>query len=207
MKKLTTNKMMQFLDWSYELALKGTSGLESAENLATDYLKKTETKEDAANSLIKWQIAKCATSGFITGIGGLITLPITLPVNMTSVLFIQLRMIASLAYIGGYDLNDDRVKTFVYICLCGHSATNILKKAGIKAGKGLTMNLIKKIPEKIIVQINRKIGFRLIEKFGEKGVLNLSKAIPLAGGVIGALFDSFSTRITAKAAYKRFIEE
>lgn len=41
--------------------------------------------------------------------------------------------------------------------------------------------LVKKIPNEVIKNINQKVGFRLLTKFREKGVINLGKCIPLVG--------------------------
>ena len=38
------------------------------------------------DNFISWQVAKCGTSGFLTGLGGLITLPVAIPANIASVL-------------------------------------------------------------------------------------------------------------------------
>lgn len=54
---------------------------------------------------------KCTTSGFFTGFGGLITLPVALPANVTRILYVQMRMIASLAYMAGLNVHDDSVQT------------------------------------------------------------------------------------------------
>ena len=56
--------------------------------MANDYLKKYKTKEEACKAMIRNQITKCATSGFITGFGGFITMPVTLPANITSVIYV-----------------------------------------------------------------------------------------------------------------------
>ena len=40
-------------------------------------------------------VDKCAASGFLTGFGGFLTLPINVPANLSSVLYVQLRMIAA----------------------------------------------------------------------------------------------------------------
>ncbi|MGO2174028.1 MAG: EcsC family protein, partial [Staphylococcus equorum] len=72
------------------------------------------------------------TSGFLTGLGGMITLPVALPANITSVVYVQMRMIAAIAHIRGYDLKDDEVKTLVYLCLTGQTAGDILKDVGVK---------------------------------------------------------------------------
>ncbi|HEA1012053.1 TPA: EcsC family protein, partial [Escherichia coli] len=57
-----------------------------------------------------------------------------------------------------------------------------------------------------ITAINKRVGFRLLTKFGEKGAINLGKMIPLVGGVIGGTFDGVSTNLVGNIARKTFIE-
>ena len=204
--RLSENKIMQVLDWTYEKAIDGIPGFDSASELATSYIIKGGSSKDQSNSLIRWQNTKAATSGFLTGLGGVITMPVAIPANITSVLFVQIRMIAAIAYIGGHNLNDDRVKTLVYACLAGNAAKDILKDIGIGIGTKLTTNAIKNISGKTITAINQKVGFRLLTKFGEKGAINLGKAVPLIGGVIGAAFDSFGTNVVGNVARETFIQ-
>jgi uncharacterized protein (DUF697 family) len=133
-------------------------------------------------------------------------MPITIPVNLASVLFVQIRMIAAIAYIGGYDIKDDRVKSLVYLCMTGNAAKDIVKDIGIVFGKKISTQMIKSISGKTISKINQKVGFRLFTKFGEKGLINGGKVIPLVGGVIGGLFDGATTSIIGNIAQKTFIE-
>ncbi|WP_421240392.1 EcsC family protein [Aeromonas enteropelogenes] len=204
--RLSESKVMQALDWAYEKAVNGVPGLDSASELAESYMSKGGSLLEQSNSLIRWQNTKAGTSGFLTGLGGIITMPVTIPANITSVLYVQIRMIAAIAYIGGHDLNDDRVKSLVYACLAGNAAKDILKDIGIVVGTKLTTNAIKNISGKTIIAINQKVGFRLLTKFGEKGVINLGKAIPLVGGIIGATFDSIGTNVVGNVARDTFIQ-
>lgn len=202
---LNESSMMNVLDWCYDKALNGLPKMETAQELAEKYLRKNISVNDAIDEFVNWQTVKCTTSGFLTGLGGLITLPVALPANISSVLYVQIRMIAAIAHMRGYDLKDDQVRTFVYVALTGQAATDILKQAGIKIGTKMSTNLIKKIPFSIIKQINKAVGFRLVTKFGQKGVINLGKCIPVVGGVIGGGMDLFSTRTIAKTAKKVFV--
>ena len=111
------------------------------------------------------------------------------------------------AYMGGHDLKDDRVKSIVCICLTGKAAIDILKDIGITITTKLTTNVIKNISGKTIVAINQKVEFRLLTKFGEKGVINLGKGVPLFGGIIGATVDSVTTKIIGNIARDRFIDQ
>ena len=202
---LNENKVMDLLNWSYEKAVKGVVGLDSAYDLAEDYMKGNGSLYERVNSLIRWQNTKAGTSGFLTGLGGIITLPIVIPANVASVMYVQIRMIAAIAYMAGHNLNDDRVKSLVFVCLTGNAAKDILKDVGIVVGKKLAENAIKNISGKTIIAINKKVGFRLLTKFGEKGVINLGKTIPLLGGVVGATFDSVSTNTVGNIARNTFV--
>lgn len=106
----------------------------------------------------------------------------------------------------GYDVKDDQVRTFVYASLTGKAATDILKQAGVQVGQKLAVNMIKKLPFEVIKKINKAVGFRLMTKFGQKGVINMGKMVPLVGGVIGGTYDATTTKMITSAAKDIFVE-
>lgn len=202
---ISHGKMMQALDWAYDRAVNGIGAFSSAENLAESYQKSGKTPFEQANSLIRYQNAKAATSGFVTGLGGLITLPIAIPANIASVLYVQIRMIAAIAHIGGHDIRDDRVKTMVYTCLAASSVKDVVKDFGVSVTNKVGLNLVKAIPGKTLTAINRKVGFRLVTKTGQTGFINLTKTVPVLGGVFGASFDATLTNKVGKIARDAFV--
>ncbi len=204
---LSHSVVMRTLDWAYEKALSGLPGLDSAPELARNYLKLEGSLHDKANSLIRWQNAKAGTSGFVTGIGGFMTLPVAIPANLASVLFIQVRMIAAIAYMGGLNLRAEKVKTLVYTCLIGNFAKDILQETGIRLGTKFTTLAVERISEKTLLLINQRVGFRLLSTYGTKGMINLSKAIPLVGGIIGGSIDIVSTNLIGNLARNAFLEK
>ncbi len=206
-KLITYDDIMKILNTCYDKSLHGINKVSPPiDEFANDYLKKEPDKQKAAKAMLKNQIAKCATSGFITGFGGFIVMPVTIPANISSVLYVQVRMIACTAYLAGYDLNSDQVQTFVYACLAGVSVNGVVKQAGIKVGVKMAQKAIQKIPGKALTKINQKIGFRFITKFGEKGIVNLGKMIPGVGAVINGGLDFAETKLIADRAYKMFFE-
>lgn len=205
--KVSQEEIMQLLDKLYEQSVQGISKVSPPiEELANDYLRKSKEVDTAAKRFINYQTAKCTTSGFLTGLGGLITLPVAIPANVGSVMYVQMRMIACLAYMGGYDTNSDQVQTLVYACLAGISVDQILKQAGIQFGTRFTMAMVKKIPGTVLTKINQKVGFRFLTKFGTKGIINIGKAVPFVGGMIGGGFDFVETKAIANRAYRMFIQ-
>lgn len=204
-KMIKQEDVMNLLDSCYEKCLNGVSMVSpSVEEMANDYLNKYPTKEEACKAMLNNQIVKCTTSGFVTGFGGFIVMPIAIPANISSVIYVQMRMIACTAYMAGYELNSDQTQTFVYVCLAGVALNNALKQAGIKVGIKLANGVIKKIPGKVLTKINQKVGFRFITKFGTTGVVNLGKMIPGVGAIVGGGLDLAETKIIANRAYKWF---
>lgn len=205
--KFSQEDILKALDICYEKATNGISKISpSIDQLAGDYLSKHASKEEAIKDMLKKQVLKCTTSGFITGFGGAITLPVTIPANIGSVLYVQMRMIACTAYMAGYDISSDQVQTLVYACLAGLSVGEIAKQFGIKFGQKVAVGMIEKIPGKVLTKINQKVGFRLLTKFGEKGLINLGKLVPGVGAVINGGVDFAETKAIAKRAYQMFVE-
>lgn len=202
---VTQEQMMELLEQCYTKAVNGLPGSRSCEELAEEYLSKYGSVQTAARKMIDTQVSKCTASGFLTGLGGLLTLPVAVPANVASVLYVQLRMIGTLAVLGGYDLRDDEVQTLVYLTLVKSSVTDICKSVGVQTANKVTLELLKKLPGTVLTKINQKVGFRLVTKFGEKGVVNLVKVVPVAGGVVGGGVDLIGTRAIADRAYKTFV--
>ena len=185
--------IIKILNSIYDNVLNGLPTTKSIHELAEDYLKKCNgNKEKAIDSIIKWHSAKSVTSGFLSSVGGIITLPVAVPLDLTATFYIQLRMIAAIAIISRYDVRSDQVKTFVYCSLTGSQCLDFLKEQGLKKmGQKLTYKLIKSIKGETLVKINQFVGFRLVTKFGEKGVVNLGKCIPIVSGVIGGTVNGY----------------
>ncbi|EOA8075709.1 EcsC family protein, partial [Escherichia coli] len=95
--------------------------------------------------------------------------------------------------------------TIVYTCLVGNAAKDILKEAGIQIGQRLTTNAIRCISKEIIVKINKAVGFRLLTKTGATGVINMSKLVPVVGGIVGGSFDAITTNIVGNYARDTFL--
>lgn len=198
--------VMKLLDSLYEKALDGIPYVSKPiSEMAAEYLSKHTDVEKAAKAMVRNQVLKCTTSGVITGFGGFISLPVTVPANISSVLYVQMRMVACAAYMGGYEVDSDQVQTLVYACLAGVAVGTIFKKAGLAFGNKVFINLVKKIPGSVITRINQKIGMRFITKFGQKGIINLGKLTPGVGAVISGGFDYVETKVISARAVKWFI--
>jgi uncharacterized protein (DUF697 family) len=202
---ITKEKIIEVLHWAYDKAIDGAVGTDSAEEMAREYLSHEGSLTDKVNSLIRWQNTKAGAAGFVTGLGGLATMPVAIPANLASVLYVQIRMIAAIAKMGGHDLRSDKVRTLVLACLAGDATMEILRDVGVQVGKKAAQIAINKISGAVITKINQAVGFRLLTKAGSTGIVNLTKMVPFLGGVIGGAFDATMTNLIGNAARDLFI--
>ncbi|MDD6375107.1 MAG: EcsC family protein, partial [Ruminococcus sp.] len=114
-------------------------------------------------------------------------------------------MIAAIAVMGGYSLQDDVVKSMVFATLLKVEVGNLLKQVGVKTANRASLQLLKKLPGTVLTKINQKLGFRFLTKFGQKGVINLVKVVPVAGGVVNGGLNLVETKAIGKRAMKVFL--
>lgn len=192
--------MINILNNIYDSAINGR-----AVELANEYIDRYGRTELAIDKLVSCQRRKCATTGFVTGLGGLVSIPVTLPADLYSSLVIQVNMIVAIAVIRGYDVHSEEVKTLVFLCIVGNSIGDVLKQAGIKAVTDYTAKTI--IPKLTVIvsqRIAAKVGSRLVVKASTKGLSSAAKMIPVLGGLIGGAYNYAEVSTYANIARERF---
>lgn len=185
----------------------GAPRLKPSIDVAGNYLADTRFAhdDDRIRSLIRWHVAAATTTGFTTGLGGLVTLPVTLPAGLGAAWLLQARMIGSIAHIRGYDIADERVRTLVIAAIAGDATVSeVTKRIGSDFARRAGKAAVHHVPGKVLIEINKKVGFRLLTKGGTKGVVNLGKAVPVLGGVVGGAVDGASTRAVGAVATRAF---
>lgn len=206
MEKEEESKVLQVANWLTENAVGGFGPLSGADDLALEYLNDSsyENNDKRVESLINWETTKNFSTGFITGLGGFVALPVTIPASLGASWILQMRMAAAIARIYGHDLKEDRVRTLLLCIIIGQDIKEVCKQVGIKVAQNLTYVAIRKLPVEMLKRINRAVATQLVTKAGAKGLINLTKLVPVVGGVVGGTFDAVTCRITAKAAQRAF---
>lgn len=206
MEKEEESKVLQVANWLTENAVGGFGPLSGADDLALEYLNDSsyENNDKRVESLINWETTKNFSTGFIAGLGGFVTLPVTIPASLGASWILQMRMAAAIARIYGHDLKEDRVRTLLLCIIIGQDIKEVCKQVGIKVAQNLTYVAIRKLPVEMLKRINRAVATQLVTKAGAKGLINLTKLVPVVGGVVGGTFDAVTCRITAKAAQRAF---
>lgn len=68
-------------------------------------------------------------------------------------------MVAAIAHVRGYDVTDDRVRTLAMAALVGDSTVKeALKGFGVKFSQRGGKVLVQKIPGRVMIAINNRLG-------------------------------------------------
>lgn len=192
-----------------DLGIEGQApGIKSSIELAQNYLSDSRyaTHDARIDSLVRWESSKSFGTGFATGVGGLLVLPVTVPTAIGAAWIVQARMVGAIAHMRGYDLEDDRVRTLAFAAIAGDAtAKEAFKRVGTDLATRASKQAVNRVSGRALIEINKKVGFRLLTKAGTTGVVNLSKAIPFVGGVVGGTVDGASTRIVGRIAKQTFV--
>jgi len=188
-----------------DLGIGGAGPLEAAVDVAEEHLTAAGgDREEAIRRMISTHVRLAAASGFVTGLGGVATLPVSVPASMAGLYVLATRMSAGIAHLRGYDVESEEVRSAILVSLLGSAGAATVKRAGIDIGRRSTAAALQKLPGRVLIELNKRVGFRLVTKAGEKGIVNLTKLVPLVGGPIGATVDGVSCKTIAGYAMRTF---
>src|SRR3954467_5920781 len=116
-----------FVHQALDKAITGVGPLPSAAAAADKQLAEQDGEvERGIHEVIENHVRYAGAQGFATNIGGLVTLALTVPVNLSGLALIQCRMVAGIAHLRGYDLDDPRTRDAILTTMLGEDVVDAL---------------------------------------------------------------------------------
>jgi hypothetical protein len=166
-----------------EFAIDGRGALPGAKAAAARAMQALGDRVAPIDSLVAQHVGMASAQGFLTNLGGLITLPVALPANLAGTAVVQMRMIAGIAHLRGYDVDDRRVRTALTLLMLGED--EVRRQVGVGRIPSTPMGvatapmfdpgLDRAISERVFGDLGTKVGMKHLAVF-------LGKRIPLIGG-------------------------
>ena len=196
----------QMVEKLLAIGIDGKSGYGSAGSVAEAALADAGGDRDqAVNRIIRQHVITGGIGGVATSLGGFVTMPVALPVNLFEFYVQAARMVAAVAVVRGYDVSDDTIRTAVLLAMVGSNSDEVLAKAGITTGTGRLASLAAgRLPRSAMMIINKAVGFRLLRSVGESTASRLGRAVPLVGGAVGGALDGYMMHRIAEQARQEF---
>jgi hypothetical protein len=148
----------------------------------------------AVAGLIDRHVRAAGVHGFVTNLGGLVTMPVTVPANVSGLVLLQCHLVAAIAHVHGYDLDDPRVRNAVLACLLGHQgATELVRSGGLPSSPmGLATSPVH--DPALDATISEAVSTELLGRVtGRRMATTVGRRIPMFGGGVGAVSDGVST--------------
>ncbi|HET9499467.1 MAG TPA: EcsC family protein [Marmoricola sp.] len=184
-----------FVHEALERAITGVGPLPGAAAAADKQLAEHGGDADAAiHELIEHHVRYAGAQGFLTNLGGLVTMTVTVPTNITGLALIQCRMVAAIAHLRGYDLTDRRVRNAILTCLLGEE--RILQLIGRKKLPGTPMAIATApVPDPTLDKlVTGEVAAELVGRVAGKRLASVvGRRVPVVGGVVGAGADGYAT--------------
>jgi hypothetical protein len=148
----------------------------------------------AVHEVIENHVRYAGAQGFVTNLGGVVTATVAIPANITGLALIQCRMIAGIAHLRGYDLQDPRVRNAVLACLLGEEEIDkMVRKRRLPAPPMALATAPAHDPDLDRI-ISAEVASDLISRVaGKRLVTTVGRRVPVLGGLVGAGADGFAT--------------
>lgn len=176
-------------------AIKGVGPLPPAAAAADKHLKDCGGDVDkAVHDVIETHVRLSAAQGFVTNIGGLVTMAATVPANISGLALLQCRMIAGIAHLRGYNLDDPRVRNAILLTMLGEDHVNALVKKRKIPGSPMVIATAPTHDPSLDPVIAGEVTSALMGRVvGKRAVKTVVRKVPIAGGFYGAGSDGYTT--------------
>ncbi|MFT4296023.1 MAG: EcsC family protein [Micropruina sp.] len=189
-----------------EFAIDGNMTIPGAKDAAARSLQTRGDHEAAVDWLIRQHVGLAGAQGFLTNLGGLLALPVALPTNLAGLAIIQMRMIAAIAHLRGYDVNDRRVRSALTLAMLGEDEVRKQVSSGKLASTPMGIATAPVFDPALEHSVSERVFGGLGAKMaGKHVVVQVAKRIPLVGGGVGAAADGYFTYALGQYARREFI--
>jgi hypothetical protein len=176
-------------------AIEGVGPLPPAAQAADKQLKEQHGNVDRAiHEVIENHVRFAGAQGLVTNLGGLVTAAVTIPANISGLALIECRMIAGIAHLRGYDLDDPRVRNAILVCLLGEDAVkDLLKRKKIPAPP-MALATAPAHDAGLDTALSAIVASDLITRVaGKRLATTIGRRVPVIGGIVGASADGYAT--------------
>lgn len=191
-----------FVREALDVAIYGRKPLTSAADAADKHLVERKGDVDAAiHDFIDTHVRYAGAGGLITGLGGVLTATVAIPANIAELALIQARMVAGIAHLRGYDLEDPRTRNAILASMLGRELVDGLIRERKLPAPPMAIATAPVHDPHLDVVLAAEVTSELVTRVaGKRLAIAIARRVPIVGGAFGMTVDGFATwRIGAYA--------
>lgn len=150
--------------------------------------------EKAIAGLIRMHTGLAGAQGFVTNLGGIAAFAVAVPANVLGVTLVQCHLVAGIAHLRGYNIEDPRVRNAILACMLGEGTVDSLieRKRIPSSPMALATSPVHdpELDKRIAAEVTTELFGRVA---GRRAATLIGRRIPLLGGGVGAASDGMST--------------
>ncbi len=176
-------------------AIHGVGPLSPVREAASRHLQVHDGHVDrAVRDAVDQHIRLAGASGFATNLGGLVTMAVTLPANVTGIALVQCRMVSAVAHLRGYDLTDPRVHNAVLVTVLGEATVDRLVEDRTIPAPPMALATAPVHDARIDSVVSAEVARDLLARAtGRRLATTIGRRVPGLGGVVGMTADGWAT--------------
>jgi uncharacterized protein (DUF697 family) len=150
--------------------------------------------ERAITGLIRLHAGLAGVQGFVTNLGGVIAVAVAIPANIIGVTLVQCHLVAGIAHLRGYDLEDPRVRNAILACMLGEDTVAELVKMHRLPTSPMAMATSPVHDPVLDATLSKEVTAELVGRTtGRRAVTLVARRVPLVGGAVGGSSDAWAT--------------
>ena len=184
-----------FVHLALDRAISGVGPLEGAAAAAEKELAAHDGDVgDAIRDLIESHVRLAGAQGFLTNMGGLVAMAVSVPANITGLALIQCRLVAAIAHLRGYDLQDRRTRNAILASILGEDRTLALITKKRLPGTPMAIATAPVYDPHLDTLMAAEVAAELMTRVaGKRLAFTVGRRVPVVGGLIGMGVDGFAT--------------
>jgi hypothetical protein len=189
------DRVARVLREALERAINGTGPLPGAAASAEKQRAEKNGDVDAAvHDVIELHVRYAGAQGFLTNLGGLVTAAVTLPANLTGLAMLQCRMVAGIAHLRGYDLDDPRVRNAILVTMLGEDQVDRLVRKRKLPGPPMALATAPAHDPDLDRIVSAYVASELLTRVaGKRLATTVGRRVPVMGGLVGLGADAYAT--------------
>ena len=150
--------------------------------------------ELALRGLIRLHAGLAGAQGFVTNLGGFAAMAVAIPANVVGVTLVQCHLVAGIAHLRGYDLEDPRVRNAILACMLGEDTVSDLLKHKRLPSSPMALATSPVHDPELDATLSREVTAELVARTaGRRAVTLIGRRVPFLGGVVGGSSDAYAT--------------
>lgn len=184
-----------FVRQAFERAVDGVGPLPGAAAAADSKLARFDgDRPRAIREVVDSHVTLAGAQGFLTNVGGLVTMAVTIPANVSGLALLQAHMVGGIAHLRGYDLTDPRVRNAVLACMLGSDGVQSLIKSKKLPSSPMAIATAPAYDSALDTRIASEVATELFARVaGKRTLAAVGRKMPLVGGGFGMVTDGFTT--------------